>query len=245
MITQFILSLITPLAFLFWGGGPSTPEKNPSDYRDSQFILESDPKIDSLVGIPLKGSWWSRGQEYAWASQFAGEDFTVLDAACGITSPFKWYLGETCKEAWACDIHFHLASRSIIVQRTINELGETARRIIANTPRLIDQVRLFRASITQLPDDLPLFDRIFCISALFQLTPADQSNALSKFARLLAPDGLVVITINHPTTSLEDLIAAAESVGLTPAGEVDINLPDDALRNGDFTIFRLVLKHRQ
>ncbi len=244
MITQFILSLITPLAFLFWGNGASTAEKSPSDYRDSQIIRESDPKIDSLVGIPIKESWWSRGHEYAWASQFAGEDLTVLDAACGVTQPFKWYLGETCKETWACDIHFHLGSRSIIVQRTLNELGETAHHIISSTPRLIDQVRLFRASITQLPDDLPLFDRIFCLSALFHLSPTDQGKALSEFVRVLAPDGLVVITINHPTISLEDLIATAESVGLTPAGEVDITTPYDALTHGDFSIYRLVLKHR-
>jgi len=79
-----------PLRVVFQNETTSSETDAPTT---SRFILADDPHCDTIAGIPIPQNWWSRHQEYKWAAQFAGPEYVVLDAACGISHPFKWYLG--------------------------------------------------------------------------------------------------------------------------------------------------------
>ena len=57
----------------------------------SRFFTFDDPKLNKVI-LKLPESWWSRPYEYAWAKSFVEQDHVVLDAACGVCHPFKFYL---------------------------------------------------------------------------------------------------------------------------------------------------------
>lgn len=212
----------------------------------SRFILKTDDKVESVMDIPLRESWWSRPSEYAWAAKFAKEDAIVLDAACGVSHPFKWYLGENCKETWACDLDPRINKKETIIQETYDDLGGIAYEVLASNPQLIDQVRIINASITSLPESLPQFDRIFCISTLEHLTKAECKKALAEFERFLHPHGLVILTVDYPEITPSELIAMADSAGLVPAGNISNDIQaDKQLTTGLLSIYRCVLKHKE
>ena len=83
----------------------------------SRFVTRGDQRLDHLI-LPLHKTWWSRPYEYAWASRFADGADTVLDAACGVEHPFKFFLLDRCREVHACDIDERILSR----ERTLREL---------------------------------------------------------------------------------------------------------------------------
>lgn len=211
---------------------------------DSRFILNSDYTLERLADIPLRAEWWSRFHEYFWASQFTDLDAVVLDAACGVSHPFKWYLGQTCKETWALDADPRFGSIETILQETYDDLGDEAYDVLATHPELYESVNLVKGSICQLPENFSQFDRIFCISTIEHLSEKDRQDAMSEFARALAPDGLLVITVDYPEVKPQVLIDLAKSVGLVPAGNVFLDIPKDHLTNGQLSIFRCVFVHK-
>ncbi len=242
------LSCFLTFTVILTGGIQSyaTAQENDNDLLASRFILKSDIQIDSLSSIPFRASWWSRPQEYAWAAEFVDEDAVVLDAACGISHPFKWYLGETCLEAWACDADPRISSIDAIIQNTYEDLGEVAHTVLSNTPRLYEDVIIVECSICQLPNDMPQFDRIFCISTLEHLSDKDRQDAMTQFAQHLSPTGLLVITVDYPEVTPQKLIALAKAAGLVPAGHVILDAPAKGiLTNGYYSIYRAVFKHKE
>ena len=66
------------------------------DLLTTRFFNTNDKRMDTVV-FPLPSHWWSRFYEYAWAAEFCSENDVVLDAACGIPHPFKFYLAGKCK----------------------------------------------------------------------------------------------------------------------------------------------------
>ncbi len=195
--------------------------------------------------MTLRSTWWSRPHEYAWAAQFAGPNLVVLDAACGISHPFKWFLGETSRETWACDLDSRIANQTELLRVTYDDLGEEAYQVVKMKGQLLKQVNLVHASICDLPDNMPQFDRIFCISTLEHLDPISREQALEQFARNLAPNGLVVLTVDYPKVIPEDLLESASEAGLVPAKKAHLGTPPEgALSNGYLFIYRCVLKHR-
>ncbi len=214
------------------------------DELTSRFILTSDIKTDNLSNIPLRASWWSRPQEYAWAAQFADENALALDAACGISHPFKWHLGETCAQVFALDSDPRIDNVESIVQETYNDLGETAYSVLLSTPSLYGNVTRVRGSICNLPENLPMFDRIFCISTLEHLCDKDRNDAMHAFAKHLSKDGLLVLTVDYPEVTPQTLIEVADSVGLVPAGKVQLDRTSQDLTNGYLSIYRIVFAHR-
>lgn len=247
-MTKFLYSLLA-FSALFSGSMIEANALHREQYGEqlnARFMLTNDQKIDSLVNIPLRASWWSRPYEYAWASQFAGEDYTVLDAACGVSHPFKWHLGQTCKSTWACDGDPRIDNFDSVLQETFDDLGYTAYQILVNCPDLHKQVTLTTDSICNLPASMPQFDRIFCISTLEHLCDKDRKDAMTQFAKFLAPNGLLVLTVDYPEVTPESLIAMAESVGLVPAGDVDTKRPiRNLVTNGSFSIYRIVFTHKE
>lgn len=105
---------------------PKAPE-----FMESRYIRQSDPKTDTLV-FPLHPAWWSRPYEYEWARRFARPDDVVLDAACGISHPFKFWLAEHCREVHACDWDERILSEEAIRLDIVSDFGEQAAMICRN-----------------------------------------------------------------------------------------------------------------
>jgi ubiquinone/menaquinone biosynthesis C-methylase UbiE len=144
---------------------------------------------------------------------------------------------------WACDIDARISNPEDVLQETKADLGEEAYNIVKKTIYPWKNVHLVQASMTQLPDSFPQFNRIFCISTLEHMSCADRRQALQEFARTLAPGGLVVLTVDYPAVSPEELLKMADDVGLIPAGAVLLGTPPkEALSGAYLNIYRCVLK---
>jgi SAM-dependent methyltransferase len=217
---------------------------------DSRFIKKNDFKISSLVGINFPSSWWSRPYEYAWAAQFTGSDLVVLDAACGISHPFKWMLTRTCNNVWACDSDSRIIDKYKIILETKRDLGIKAANQLLENPDYLENISLVNCSISDLPDFMPKFDRIFCISTLEHMTREDRNKTLLEFSRMLTASGLLIVTIDYPVVSPQEILDSAQLACLTPCSTFDTNIPADSLgipadniiTNIPLNIFRCVFK---
>ena len=229
------------------------------DRLTSRFITPEDPRCDEVV-LPLHPAWWSRPYEYSWAGSFA-EGGTVLDAACGIEHPFKFFLVDRVGEVHACDREEGILSRDAIRKGLRETYGEAA---AAQLPeRYLDCIHFRRASITALPYGEGMFDRIFCISVLEHLEDSfnrhpwiprvdllrsllkrDIQLALGEFKRVLKDDGLIILTFDYPDITLDYLASVVRSLGLAFAGETNFTHPADALYAESLQLycFRAVLK---
>jgi SAM-dependent methyltransferase len=139
------------------------------------YFHTTDPTVKVVGGMELLPSWWSRPYEYAWAMRYAEKGQVVADMGCGWSGrPFKEQLAQMGCEVYAVD----------------------------GDPRVLDLpahkgVRLIVRKFLEPMDDLPKFDRIFCISVLEDLTK-DLEAVLVKFASKLKPNGLLVVTFDTP-----------------------------------------------
>jgi SAM-dependent methyltransferase len=213
------------LIHLFFLAGHADWYLQSNEDLSSRFVLYTDERIEKVAELSLPSWWWSRPYEYAWAAKFAKPGLVVLDAACGISHPFKWLLGSTCKDTWACDTDPRLIDDFLLMKETFDDLGEENYKILEGKRALRSKVHLMHRSICNLPEETPSFDRIFCISTLEHLSPQDRVKALSEFARKLTPDGLVVITMDYPFIKPEELLEDARKVGLVPAGSTHVGYP--------------------
>ena len=197
----------------------------------SRFILQSDPRIEDLV-FAIPPDWWSRHYEYAWASQFARSQDTVLDAACGIFHPFKFFLTDKCLEVHACDQDEKILSPSLILQEIITHLGQEAAQKLS--PYYFHTIRFAKADIANLPYPDGKFDKIFCISVLEHLEPKIIHAALSEFRRTLKDNGLLILTVDYPAIQPEALRDMAAKSELSFANTADLTLPENAIFSDSF-----------
>lgn len=192
----------------------------------SRFIRRDDPRDDRVV-FPLPATWWSRPYEYAWAATFVERDAVVLDVACGVCHPFKFLLGERAAEAYACDWDERILSPDAILADIAECVGDAA---LASFDRArLATVRMSACDMTQMPYADAMFDTLFCVSVLEHLPPAGQTASLKEFARVLKPDGLIVMTVDHPTVEIAHLETSMAEAGLRFAGSVDLSMPADAI----------------
>ncbi|MEF3302938.1 class I SAM-dependent methyltransferase [Paenibacillus sp. GYB003] len=216
-----------------------------SDHFESRFILETDPRTNRFV-YDLPDAWWSRLYEYEWAGRFANAADVVLDAACGIPHPLKFYLSDVCKEVHACDLDGRIASAELMRQAVAAELGPD---IYAAMPdHYFDGIRYAQANLASLPYEERKFDKIFCISVLEHMQWDDIVRALSEFHRVLKDDGLLVVTFDYPTISLPRLDEALKLTGFGYYGARSTEKPAHALRStmwGELYCYRAVLAKRQ
>ncbi len=201
-------------------GGPQ------ADPTVSRFVRIGDPSTREFV-FPLPTTWWSRGHEYPWAVQFATSEHTVLDAACGISHPLKFALAQRCRATFACDLDPRILDEQAIVADIQNDFG--AAIAAAFDRRVLDRIDRACCSITASPYRDGQFDRVFCISVLEHMSTADRGAALREFARILAPQGMVVLTMDHPLVDLDEFTAAVAAAGLRFVGDVHTHVPVDAL----------------
>jgi|GEM_PF-3142635 len=85
--------------------------ENAMDRLISRFVTTRDARRNDFV-FDLPECWWNRPYEYACAAEFADRDATVLDAACGIEHPLKFYLAKMCQACHACDIDQRILDQS-------------------------------------------------------------------------------------------------------------------------------------
>ncbi|SDW20008.1 bifunctional 2-polyprenyl-6-hydroxyphenol methylase/3-demethylubiquinol 3-O-methyltransferase UbiG [Paenibacillus sp. CF384] len=216
---------------------------SPSDLT-SRFILESDPFASEFV-FPLPSSWWSRPYEYQWCSAFAEADDIVLDAACGISHPFKFYLAQHCKQTYACDWDPLISSFDNIVEGVRTDISEEAAKLVDSQFR--SRIHLQQASLTELPYGDRLFDKIFCVSVMEHLSPSDALLAMHEFHRTLKDDGLIVMTLDYPTVDFAYFQLIMMLTGLEFVGSIDTTLPANVLYTeqwGGLSCFRVLLKKR-
>ncbi len=208
----------------------------------SRFFTLDDPRTEYVAGVRLPQRWWSRFHEYAWASQFAGPGLTALDAGCGVSHPFKWALALAGCDVLAVDVDPRIGDTEALLDETAADLGEPAAERVRQLLRTPLHYRARREALDftcGLPVPPRHFDRIFCISVLEHMEPADRAKALAEFARLLAPGGLVVLTVDVPPMRPLEMIAAAADAGLIPAGPVETSFTGPG---GCLGIYRLLLK---
>jgi SAM-dependent methyltransferase len=213
---------------------------NDSIYN-SRFIRVSDPKTTNLI-FSLPDYWWSRIYEYEWAAHFVEKEDVSLDAACGLCHPFKFFLKDNCKEAHACDIDPGIKDRNVLLKEIEIAYGKEAAE---NLPaRYLEDIDYRIANLAQLPYESGKFDKVYCISVLEHLSPKIMEKAFSEFARVLKADGMIVLTFDYPAINLKLLEELVRKTGLKFHGEVDFEMPEDALYTkmwGGIYCFRALL----
>ncbi len=212
------------------------------DLLVSRYFVQSDEAMNPFV-FPLAPEWWSRPYEYAWASHFAEPDDVVLDAGCGLGHPFKFFLAGRCRETHACDVD--PAILSLDIHTIARDFGVEA------GPALVGDVHRINyacADITNLPYPDGIFDRVFCISVLEHMDEMAGEQALGEFARVLKPDGLIVITFDFPVIELTHFGVEADKMFLQYAGDVKYSLPSlpgsNAISGYGFNCGRALLRKR-
>jgi ubiquinone/menaquinone biosynthesis C-methylase UbiE len=199
----------------------------------SRFFTEDDNRMETIV-FSLPKHWWSRFYEYAWAAEFCKETDVVLDAACGIPHPFKFYLAGECKEVHAVDIDERILD--------LNEISKEMRATFGiENIKVLDEVNVNfkQASLTKLPYKNSMFDKIFCISALEHISDTDKVKALTEFKRVLKKSGMVILTIDYSETpeyysaAMDEIEKLAADAGFKLAGEKQLDIPGNAINWGN------------
>ncbi|WP_433748550.1 class I SAM-dependent methyltransferase [Paenibacillus amylolyticus] len=197
-----------------------------TEFMVSRYIRQSDPKTDTLV-FPLHPAWWSRPYEYEWARRFARPDDVVLDAACGISHPFKFWLAEHCREVHACDWDERILSEEAIRLDIASDFGEQAAQDLPEST--LDRLHRAKANLAQLPYESGKFDRVFCISVLEHLDTGTMLRAFREFARVLKPNGQLIATFDVPEMRPDLLETIMAVTGLTIEDKLNVEEPDDAI----------------
>jgi SAM-dependent methyltransferase len=205
---------------------PGWARMPPMDRDASRFIRWPDRR-EATVVYPLPEPWWSRPYEYAWATEFVRPTDVVLDVACGVCHPFKFRLGELARTTYASDRDPRVVSPPAILDDIRTSVGDAAAD--AFDRGRFAQVELAVCDMTRMPYPDAAFDRVFCISVFEHLAPLDQLRSLLEFTRVLRDDGLLVLTVDHPTVDLDRLTAQLAMAELRFSGAADFTVPPDAI----------------
>lgn len=204
----------------------------------SRFFTVDDKRMDTFV-FPLPSHWWSRFYEYAWAAEFCKETDVVLDAACGVPHPFKFYLAENCKVVYATDIDERIIDINEIKHDVESNFNiQTGVEVLNGR----DNINFKHANITELPCKNNMFDKVFCISVLEHVSDEDKAKALKEFRRVLKNNGMIILTIDYPDATMEFIEGLANEAGLKLAAGKDVTIPQGAINwNNSLYCFRMVL----
>ncbi|MBI4135641.1 class I SAM-dependent methyltransferase [Candidatus Uhrbacteria bacterium] len=138
-----------------------------------QWTRHAKTQLDSYVGLPI-----SRNRLFSvtgWPSHMEGQ--RILEAGSG-AGRFTEVLLSTGAQVWSFD-----ASEAVEANRANN----------GHSPNL----HLFQADIFNIPDDIGLFDKVFCLGVL-QHTP-DPKRAFFELVKFVKPGGEIVIDVYKKT----------------------------------------------
>jgi ubiquinone/menaquinone biosynthesis C-methylase UbiE len=183
----------------------------------SRFIRRDDPRVEQMI-FRLPSAWWSRPYEYAWAQNFIRSTDVVLDAACGISHPFKLWLVDHAAEVHACDNDERILSSEAIRRDIVNDFGESALDLLNGR---LEQICYARADLRLLPYSEDTFDRVFCISVLEHLDQAARTIALNEMGRVLKPNGQMLLTFDVPDLEPNELTSLLSKSSLAIDGLLD------------------------
>ncbi|GAA0426791.1 methyltransferase domain-containing protein [Agaribacter marinus] len=212
------------------------------DYTHSRFFRITDPSSREFI-FPLPNTWETRFYEYEWVKQFAHEKDTVLDAACGIAHPLKFYLANVCRSVYACDIDQRILSKEAILHDAVSTYPRNVEQ--QEIDAFLQNIDIQCCSLTQLPYEDKLFDKVFCISVLEHLSQEDSIKSFLELKRVLKDDGQMIFTFDYPTISIETLTKIIDITGLTFYDYYTLSKPDDAIVSRiwqELNCFRAVLK---
>lgn len=214
-------------------------DESGADFHSRFFRITDRHRSHFVFALPRH--WWSRPYEYHWASQHAHAGHLVLDAACGISHPFKFFLSEKCREVHACDIDERILSPNEMRSEISREYGLNP---ISIPDSYFTKPIYHQLSVTDLEFEDKTFNAIFCISVLEHLCSADLELSMKEFCRTLADDGTIVLTFDYPRTDLKEFERIVKAAGLRFFASYDRTLPSDALYSPEFNLycFRAILK---
>lgn len=203
--------------------------------NEAGFFRNGDPRMDRFV-YDIPASWWSRPYEYAWAASHASAGDVVLDAACGLCHPLKFYLLDHCKETYACDADPRVLSKDEILTEARREISPSAAD--AFPARYFEEIHFAHCLIERMPYPDGFFDKVFCISVIEHLP--DRFNrtpwllplfpvlrpvlshgvflALRELRRVLKPGGSLILTFDYPRINLSYLAGILPKLGLRVSG---------------------------
>lgn len=187
----------------------------------NKYFTTNDEFINRLDDFILPPEWWSRPFEYNWCSNFLEKNDTILDAACGIEHPFKFYAANRCKKVYAIDI-----------DKDIEGITNTHKNLVLSSQDI---------SATNFDDNT--FDKIFCISVLEHVDNPEE--ILKEFHRVLKPKGLLILTCDYPLITPENLGIFADRNGFISTEEFNYNLKDKNILKGLYNglrCFRMLLQ---
>jgi ubiquinone/menaquinone biosynthesis C-methylase UbiE len=162
---------------------------------------------DRIGAYEIPDDWWSRKFEYPWAAQYISPTDVVLDAGCGVTHPFKYYLAETCRKVYGVDIDSRLTD---------------------DTDPTYGNLELIQADLTAIPLRAETVDKIICISVIEHMPPKTMDTVLLEFTRLLKPKGQAIVTVDVPTISPREWRKCIEASPLS-AGATNWDVPENVL----------------
>lgn len=197
--------------------------------KENDFFHKSDPRYNAMAGFELPKGWWSRPWEYHWAIQYndivggvvanMGAGFTYrpfTDALAHRAGVVQWV--DTKRPTW------NLLDHPIPPNVEIHE-ADFSKEITSIAPASLD--------------------RIFCISVLEENIQTVAAT-LKEFKRLLAPDGLIVLTFDvqydmsrplgqYKGLELDTLMAGVLDAGLKPREKFHFD-KEDAVFHEEFNL---------
>jgi ubiquinone/menaquinone biosynthesis C-methylase UbiE len=157
----------------------------------NKFFTIHDESIEYLNDFHIPGEWWSRRYEYKFAIDYLEKDDTILDAACGIEHPFKFYSASKVKKVIAIDKN----------------------ECIKDLQNPFNNLKMYHGDITKTDYVENTFDKIFCISVLEHLQGEELHEVLKEFYRVLKQTGKLILTCDYPLLKPDALFAIAETKG--------------------------------
>jgi len=212
----------------------------------SRFFDEIDNnKQKFYYEMPIE--WWSRIYEYHWASEFVEKNDICLDAACGVSHPFKFWLTDNANKVYANDFDKRLINieevkrelEDIVGVKWFNEIENAYKKIEFNTDNL-----------TKLSYSDKQFNKTFCISVLehidkyLTLDNYKTSNlykAITELNRVTKDDGLLIFTFDYPHINLTVFNQIIKDLNLNYFDYKD-NLSEKNVTKNNLKCFRAVLK---
>lgn len=213
---------------------------------NARFFTVNDKKTNHFM-FDLPDAWWNRKYEYEWIKNFVDKNDVVLDVASGVFHPLKYFLADNCKEVYSCDVDKDIEKTNLddVSDLILNDYFLSREHLNAiNKPSYFQKIQNRCCPITKLPYKDKNFDKIYCISALEHLPCKDMYNSFKEFKRVLKDDGQLILTFDYPDISLDHLQQVMNMLHLEFAGDVDFDLPDDAIYSDQYNIycFRAVVR---